>query len=163
MIHATYGTRILAGLLLVSSLGSTSMRAAETASETASSWGIPLLTGLAAGVLVSYCKSKHTIEAEREKAASIVYAYQNHYYIPTVEEINHAYWVLGVSDEGLENRLYWDNVWATLLGGSLAGALVYCLMNGKGGGCDCHVSPVICWPTASKNYAAPYPSSSSKP
>lgn len=155
MIHATYRTRILAGLLVVSSLGSISTKAVDAAHEATSSWGVPLLTGLAAGALVNYCMSKRTIEAEREKAASIVYAYQNHYYIPTVEEINHAYWVLSATDEGLEDRLHWDNIWGTLFGGSVAGGIMYCLLNGKGGGQGCHFYPVICWPTGGTHYAPP--------
>lgn len=155
MIHASYFARILACLLLVSSLTSVPLRASESSSETSTSWGIPLLTGLAAGALVNYCMSKRTIETEREKAAAIVYAYENHYYIPTVDEINHAYWVLRATDEGLEKSLYWDNVWSTLFGGSLAGGIAFILMNDKGGG---HCSWHLCIPygNSSSRIAAPH-------
>ena len=91
--------------LLVAALCSCSVRSSQEESVVA-----PVVGGLISGGIANYALSQATVASEREWAAAVVYYYQNHLAIYSVETVSRAYRILTMTDEQIEKELYWRKI-----------------------------------------------------
>lgn len=89
----------------------------------------PVVGGLISGGITNYALSQATVESEREWANAIMYYYQNHLAIYSMDTINRAYRILSSTDEQLKSELYWRKIFGSVGAGISVAALLYCMLN----------------------------------
>lgn len=103
----------LMSLVLAGSITTVTVQACDVAAA----FAIP-------AILTDSCLSQRTVEDARAQAQAMIYYYENHLGLFTIEEIRNAYWVMRATDKQIENKLWWENKALAALAG-LCTAAVY--------------------------------------